>query len=335
MTESSDAVTLTNEVRSLVSDRLDDIGSINRQLDFLALNAMLEGARAGEAGRGFSVIAAEVRTVSQQINRLTTMLQDGMEGVVGRMIKHIEEQSSTRLTDLSLNLIEVIDRNLYERTCDVRWWATDSAIVECAEVQTDDAREYASRRLGVILDSYTVYQDILILDLNGNVLANGRPGKFAIKGHNLGHAPWFKALGEIVTGADYVVGEPGSSGTSLGDQVCAVYATAIRQGAKERGVPAGILAVFFDWGSQAETVTRGVRLSADEWVNTRCMLLDASGKVIASSDGKGLFEKTIKIPVSEATGQLRTDGGIIAFARTPGYETYPGMGWYGAIERFV
>ena len=29
-------------------------------------------------------------------------------------------------------LIDLIDRNLYERTCDVRWWATDSAMVAAA-----------------------------------------------------------------------------------------------------------------------------------------------------------------------------------------------------------
>ncbi len=28
-----------------------------------------------------------------------------------------------RLVDLALNAIEIIDRNLYERSCDVRWWA--------------------------------------------------------------------------------------------------------------------------------------------------------------------------------------------------------------------
>ena len=36
------------------------------------------------------------------------------------------------MVDLSLNAIELIDRNLYERTCDVRWWATNSAVVDCA-----------------------------------------------------------------------------------------------------------------------------------------------------------------------------------------------------------
>ena len=37
-----------------------------------------------------------------------------------------EQAQGARLADLALNAIEIIDRNLYERTCDVRWWATDS-----------------------------------------------------------------------------------------------------------------------------------------------------------------------------------------------------------------
>ena len=56
-----------------------------------------------------------------------------------------------RMMDLSLNAIELIDRNLYERTCDVRWWATDSAVVDCAASPAPAAVTYASERLGVIL----------------------------------------------------------------------------------------------------------------------------------------------------------------------------------------
>ena len=39
----------------------------------------------------------------------------------------------TRFTDLARNAVEIIDRNLYERSCDVRWWATDSAVVDALE----------------------------------------------------------------------------------------------------------------------------------------------------------------------------------------------------------
>src|SRR5258708_40083844 len=88
--------------------------------------------------------------------------------------KLIASIRGSRLADLALNVIDIIDRNLYERSCDVRWWATDSAVVECVATEGSKARDHASSRLGVILDSYTVYLDLWIADRNGKVLANGR-----------------------------------------------------------------------------------------------------------------------------------------------------------------
>src|SRR3954466_4266280 len=167
---------LTAEVNQIACEKTRSIQQITNQMKMLALNALIESSRAGAQGAGFAVVAQEVRAVGQQVETIARDLESQLTKRTGNLQSSIERMTGhsrgERMVDLSLNAVELIDRNLYERTCDVRWWATDSAVVDCALTPDAASIAHVSQRLAVILSAYTVYLDLWLCDIDGNVIAN-------------------------------------------------------------------------------------------------------------------------------------------------------------------
>jgi hypothetical protein len=332
-------VDLTYEVKKLATGKISDINDINRETTYLALNALIEAARAGDAGKGFAVVANQVKHISKRISEITDGLNKELAGSLARltklgdgMIERMHTHEGQRGADLALNMIDIVDRNLYERSCDVRWWATDSAVVECLENESPETCARASERLSVILDSYTVYKDLWVVNAEGTVVASGRGANYRAVGSRVADEPWFKAAMKTRSGADYAACDVEALPLLNHAQV-ATYSTAIRENAQTDGRALGALVIFFDWAPQAQAVIKGVRLDDEEWARTRCLIVDSSSRVIASSDGKGVLTETFKLRTDgRSTGFYQESGGTtISFAATPGYETYKGLGWYGVV----
>lgn len=327
---------LSERLSAVAGEKIGEIAYVNRSAKMLAINALIVAARAGEAGRGFAIVAEEFKTISTQIDLVAAALEsqvradlDELTKIGGAILGHLRGQ---RLADLALNAIEIIDRNLYERTCDVRWWATDSAVVDCVAAPSRETSEHASRRLRVILDAYTVYLDLWICDPSGRVIASGRPDRYpGARTASVADAAWFQQALRTRSGDAFAVSDIARM-RALNDAPVATYATAIREGGQTHGKVLGVLGVHFDWKPQAQAVVDGVRLTDEEKARSRVLLLDQNHRVLAASDGQGVLEETFALDTTAGTLGSYADGArTIGYALTPGYETYAGMGWYGCL----
>ena len=223
--------------------------------------------------------------------------------------------------------IDIMVRNLYERTADIGFLCTDGDIRaylasrEAAAESDAELRkldETLRSRFREYVAKYSVYHDVILLAPTGEILLR-------LDDRALGERSNDPLIATTLTTREGYVETFRRSDLLPRQSRGLIYSYRVADG----GRPIGVLCLCFRFDDEIARIFSKLQEEAD-W--TLFALLDQRGEVIASSDR---WQLPIGAPLALS---LQEDGAIIRFAgreylaitrKTQGYQGYMGPGWYG------
>ena len=263
--------------------------------------------------------AQDARTILPTMAATRTQFGQMEQDLVASLVQEKLRNAVGELQTRARYVIDIVVRNLYERTADVGFLATDPEL--CAYVAAagpDGGRTY--RRLLEYRNKYTVYDEILLLDTEGQVLAQTDPDAPVEFSRDL-------LLQQTLNGSDYV---ETFRATDLRPhcQRGLIYSRSMLDPASQ--LPVGVLCLSFNF----EQEMQGIFAShGDPSGRSVMLLLNAEHEVIASSDASWM-PLGVRVPTNlEGRSASFIHQGrhyLIATQASSGYQGYPGPpGWLG------
>lgn len=203
--------------------------------------------------------------------------------------------------------IDVMDRNLYERANDCRWWALNASFARVLAAPSPEGRRLCGEILATINALYTVYSNLILFDTQGVVVAVSQPSQAHLVGQKL-EAEWAARTLALRTGQHYAVSafEP----TPLyGEAATLIYTAAVQSPVGGRAL--GGIAIVFDSTPQFSAILADSLPTDEEGAalpGSFALLVDGDGRIISSSDPRFPVGAQSPLPIDAAT--LERDGDL-------------------------
>lgn len=240
------------------------------------------------------------------------------EQLLGRLCEETVKKLSTEMCSKAQVAIDILIRNLFERTADVGFLATDVSLCDFATMDAPaqrDALASIQARFAEYIEKYSVYDDVLLFDLDGTLIASTHDEKL---GKKIDRRFIDTALN---TSKEYV--ENFGIYPIVNDKESLIYSYRV---CDDQGKPLAVLGLVFKFQDEMHVIISPL-IDHETW--TDILLLDAKNRTIYSSNP---FHYPLCAPHKTVLNRVDTvpflaQEYVACTKQTKGYQGFFGLGW--------
>jgi hypothetical protein len=311
---------------------IDSFSSITKQWTGAITAGMIEtGRMEAEAAQLFGPLIKDMRITKEKYGEIQKQFVDV---ILFEMAKKVVSE----ITDAAQFAINILKRNLFERTADVGYLATDVEIVNFLKLPLPDGTDeedpdgrtaFMHRRLQDYQSEYTVYNDIIIVDLQGKVRINlDRDNPITVSKDTLLDKTQEVDL-HVNPGEEKFLETFRPSDLRPGAGNVLIYSQKIEDPESRQSL--GTLCLCFDFEDEMNSIYKDLAQSNGDLV---VAILNENGDVL-SANFPGTLPLATRIPIDlNADFRFLSRNGsqyLISTVATDGYQGFYGLTWYGMV----
>lgn len=338
---SSEELMRSKLIPAINKDTYVKVQDDKQSIKLISLNGIVFASKLGKRGVALGPVFDKItQTGDFATSKMEELLREMAAGELSLNLKTLET--------FSKQAIDLIDRNLFERSAAIQWWATDQYLWKACLDPTEENVQNACHRLRDINGSYSIYRNLILADRMGRILTASTPELIPdVREARVADHPWFVGAMRNNTGLRYAVQDVGVSELERASRSTMIFSNAVRQNGDREDEIIGVLGSLFDWVTESVKILKTC-LPKDKngkkidgcvafYTNQQHEVIESTDKdKIALGSVPHLPEEHMDLEKGESmSGVLRLGDHvyIIGSSRSKGYREYEGLGWYAHMLR--